>query len=123
VADAHGRPIAFTLTPGHIADIAVASILLDTIDPPRRLLADKAYDTDAFRKWLRDRDIEAVIPSSARRKRAYPLDREAYRRRNLIERMFCRLKDFRRVATRYDRLARNYLSALAIAAVICFWIN
>jgi transposase len=106
-----------------VADIAVAPTLLDTVDPPSRILADKAYDTDAFRAWLQNREIEAVIPSSARRKRPLPLDREAYRRRNLIERMFCRLKDFRRIATRYDRLARNYLSALALVSTVCFWIN
>ncbi len=64
-----------------------------------------------------------MIPSSARRKQPRPLDREAYRRRNLIERMFCRLKDFRRIATRYDRLAENFLSALALVATICFWIS
>ena len=67
------------------------------------------------------RTIEAVIPSSARRRRACPLDRTAYRRRNRIERMFCRLKDWRRIATRYDRLADNFLSAIALVATICFW--
>ena len=121
LSDALGRPIALALTPGNVADIAVAPALLDTVDPPSRLLADKAYDTDAFRAWLQNREVEAVIPSSARR--PLPLDREAYRRRNLIERMFCRLKDFRRIATRYDRLARNYLSALALVSTVCFWIN
>jgi transposase len=123
LADAHGRPIAFTLTPGNVADIAIAPVLLDTVDPPRRLLADKAYDTDAFRAWLRKRAVEAVIPSTLRRKRPCAWDQEAYRRRNLIERMFCRMKDWRRMATRYDRLARNYLSALALVAVVCFWSN
>ena len=91
------------------------------MEPPRRLLGDKAYDTDAFRALLATRHIEAVIPSSARRKQPCPLNREAYRRRNLIERMFCRLKDFRRIATRYDRLAENFLSAPALVATVCFW--
>ncbi len=99
----------------------VAPTLLDIAAPPRRLLGDKAYDTDAFRALLAVRKIEAVIPSSARRRRACPLDRTAYRRRNLIERMFCRLKDWRRIATRYDRLADNFLSAIALVATICFW--
>jgi transposase len=121
LADADGRPIAFTLTPGNIADITIAPELLDTVPPPCRLLADKAYDADAFRAWLKDRDIEAVIPSSAARKKPYPYDRHAYTRRNVIERMFCRLKDWRRIATRYDRLARNFLSALALVATACFW--
>jgi transposase len=106
-----------------MADIVVAPALLETVDPPHRLLADKADDTDTFRAWLQVRKVEAVIPSSARRKRPLPFDQTAYRRRNLIERVFCRLKDFRRIATRYDRLATNYLSALALVAVVCFWIN
>jgi transposase len=122
VADALGRPLSFILTPGNTADIAVAPAILATVEPPRRLLGDKAYDTDAFRALLAERRIEAVIPSSARRKRACPLNREAYRRRNLIERMFCRLKDWRRIATRYDRLAENFVAALALVATICFWI-
>ena len=107
--------------PGNVADITIAPALLDTVAAPRRLLADRAYDADASRTWLRERHVKAVIPSTAARKRPYPLDRAAYRRRNLIERMFCRLKDWRRIATRYDRLARNYLSALALVAAVCFW--
>ena len=110
-----------TLTPGNTADIAVAPFLLGRVTPPRRVLGDKAYDTDAFRAFLQYKKIDAVIPSSARRKRPYPLDQEAYRRRNVIERMFCRLKDWRRIATRYDRLAENFLSALALVAAVCFW--
>jgi transposase len=98
-------------------------MLLDTVAPPRRLLADKAYDADSFRAWLKQRNIDTVIPSTASRKRPYPLDRQAYRRRNLIERMFCRMKDWRRIATRYDRLARNFLSAIALVAIACFWIS
>ena len=62
-----------------------------------------------------------MIPSSARRTRACPLDRQAYKRRNLIERMFCRMKDWRRIATRYDRLADNYLAAIALVATVTFW--
>jgi Transposase DDE domain len=76
-------------------------------------------------RCLRDlpnaRTVEPVILSTASRKRPYPLDRRAYRRRNRIERMFCRIKDWRRIATRYDRLAGNYLSALALVAIACFW--
>jgi len=121
LADDLGRPVAFTLTPGNIADISVARDLLDTLAPPRGLLADKAYDADSLRTWLSDRGVEAVIPSNATRNRPYPLDKTAYKRRNLIERMLCRLKDWRRLATRYDRTARNFLSALALAATLSFW--
>jgi transposase len=70
---------------------------------------------------LAERQVEAMIPSSARRKRACPIGRAAYRRRNLIERLFCRMKDWRRIATRYDRLAENFISAIALVATVCFW--
>ena len=95
--------------------------LLDAVDPPRRLIADKAYDGDSLRKWLKARRIRAVIPSTATRTVPYPLNQVAYRRRNLIERLFGRLKNWRRLATRYDRLARNYMAALALVAVAAEW--
>jgi transposase len=117
-----GRPVAFALTPGNVADIAMAVPLLETVARPKRLLADKAYDANRLRSWLRTQKVKAVIPSTATRYKPYPLDRKAYRRRNVIERMFCKLKTWRRVATRYDRLARNYLSAVALAALFCGWI-
>jgi transposase len=66
---------------------------------------------------------EVVIPSTASRRKPYPLNRAAYKRRNVIERMFCRMKDWRRIATRYDRLARNFLSAIALVTTACFWLN
>ena len=95
--------------------------LITTVAPPKRLIADKAYDVDSLRGWLKARRIKAVIPSTATRTVPYPLNRAAYRRRNLIERLFCRLKNWRRLATRYDRLARNYLAALALVAVASEW--
>ncbi len=76
-----------------------------------------------MRKLLAQMDIEAVIPSIARRKPLIPYDREVYRQRNLIERMFARLKDFRRVATRYDKLASNFLASVLIAAIVIWWLN
>ena len=122
LANAQGKPIAFVLTPGNVADITVAATLLDDIAPPCRLLADKADDADHFRQRLQDLDAEVVIPSNGSRRRPYPLNRVAYRRRNVLERMFCRMKDWRRIATRYDRLARNFLSAVALVATACFWL-
>ena len=121
MADDQGRPIAFALTPGNIADITMAVPILEDLPRPKRLLADKAYDADRLRTWLKGRQITAVIPSNATRNRPYPLDRSAYRRRNLIERLFARLKNWRRIATRYDRLAQNYLSALALVAIVIAW--
>lgn len=66
---------------------------MEGLPSPQRLVADKAYDADKFRGWLRNRRIKAVIPSNAARNKPYPLDRHAYRRRNVIERMFGRLKN------------------------------
>ena len=96
--------------------------LLEVARPARRLIADEAYDADSLRQWLALARIKAVIPSSAARKAPYPLDRKAYRRRNVIERLFCRLKNWRRIATRYDRLAANYLSAIALVSTVIAWI-
>ena len=96
--------------------------LLHGIAPPKRLIADKAYDADSLRNWLRAQRVKVVIPSNATRNKPYPLDRAAYRRRNLIERMFGKLKNWRRIATRYDRLARNYLAAIAIVSIVIAWI-
>ena len=95
--------------------------LLGAVAKPKRLLADKAYDADSLRRWLKQRKIKAAIPSTASRHRPYPLDRTAYKRRNVIERMFCKLKNWRRIATRYDRLAQNYLSGLALLAIMIAW--
>jgi transposase len=95
--------------------------LLSAAGPIARLIADKAYDTNALRGLLAERGIDAVIPSIARRKPLIPYDRIAYRQRNLIERMFGRLKDFRRIATRYDKLARNFLAGIVLAATLTWW--
>ena len=99
----------------------MAEELLSAAGSVERLIADKAYDTNRLRTYLQQRGIEAVIPSSARRKPLIAHDRAAYRQRNLIERMFARLKDFRRIATRYDKLARNYLSGVLLAAATIRW--
>ena len=98
----------------------MAEELVSAAGPIERLIADKAYDTNRLRSFLKERDIEAVIPSSARRKPLIAHDREAYRQRNLIERMFARLKDFRRIA-RYDKLARNYLAGVLLGAATIWW--
>ena len=71
---------------------------------------------------LIERGTRPVIPNNPRRKRHHPFDQAAYRLRNVVERTFCRLKDWRRIATRYDRIARNFLAAVALAATIIFWL-
>ena len=123
VTDAAGRPLAFTLTPGQTHDLVAAAALLRRIPTPRRLIADRAYDAGKFRNWLAARGCEAVIPPNPTRKRPASYASITYRRRNLIERMFCRLKDFRRIATRYDKRADTFLAAVLIAATLIWWLN
>ena len=123
LTDALGRPRVLRVAPGNINDVMLAPELLSAAGPIKRLIADKAYDTNQLRNLLSQSDIDAVIPSIARRKAPIPYDRQAYRQRNLIERMFARLKDFRRVATRYDKLARNFLAGVLIAAIVIWWLN
>lgn len=123
LANAQGKPTAFILTPGNFADISVAATLLKDVAPPLRLLGDKAYDADHLRKPLEAVGTEIVIPSNGTRRHPYPLTRIADRRRDVIERMFCTMKDWRRIAIRYHRLARNFLSAIAFVATACFWLT
>lgn len=111
------------LSAGNINDISMAEALVSAAGPFHRLLADKGYDADHFRRLLASRGAEAVIPSTRSRRVPIPYDPIAYKDRNRVERMWCRLKDFRRVATRYDKLARNYLSGVLIAATCAYWCN
>jgi len=71
---------------------------------------------------LTERETKLIIPSKTSRRQPLPLDRDAYRQRNVIKRMFYRVKDFRRIATRYDRLARNFLSGACLAAALAYWV-
>jgi transposase len=109
------------LTAGNTHDLVGAAAVLKLAPTPRRLLADRAYDARKLRLWLAERGTEPVIPPNPTRKNPYPYDPVAYRSRNAIERMFCRLKDFRRIATRYDKRADNFLSAVLLAAAITWW--
>ncbi len=88
----------------------------------RYLVADKGYDADALRRSLREAGTTPVIPGRRSRKRAIRYDKQRYRGRHLVENAFCRLKDFRRVATRYDKLAANFLSGVALATALAFWL-
>lgn len=116
------RPLALYITPGQRADIKGAVALAGSLPPVRYLLADKAYDAGHFRGVLMNRKIRAVIPSTTTRKIKIPHDENRYKQRNVVERMFGRIKDWRRVATRYDKLARNFFSAICLASLLCFWI-
>jgi transposase len=87
---------------------------------PFKLVADKGYNTNAFRSFLKEQGIETVSPGKSNRKKRVRHDKEAYKGRNVVERSFCRLKDWRRIATRYDKLARNFLSALCFVAMLAY---
>ena len=119
--DDHGRPRVLLLSAGNTNDITMAHALIEAAGPFERLLADRGYDADHLRKRLAERSAEAVIPTTTSRKRPIPYDVVAYRQRNTVERLWARLKDYRRVATRYDKLAANYLSGVLIAATVCYW--
>ncbi|ENN88489.1 Mobile element protein [Rhizobium freirei PRF 81] len=96
--------------------------LLEPLPPSRLCAADTAYDSNALRLFLIRRGTRPVIPNNPTRKRIQAFDPQAYKRRNIIERMFCRLKDWRRVATRYDKLAINFAATCYIAAIVNWWI-
>lgn len=98
-------------------------MLVDTLPPATALLADRGYDADWFRTALARRGIAACIPSKRNRKIYIPHDRTLYRQRHRVENMFARLKDWRRIHTRYDRCAHTFLSAIAFAASFIFWLN
>jgi transposase len=108
---------------GNINDMTMAAALIEAAGKFDRLIADKGYDTNAIRDLVRRRGAQVVIPTTASRRAPIPYDRDAYRARNLVERLWCRLKDWRRIATRYDKLARNFLSGAHIAALVIYWCN
>lgn len=109
------------LTPGNVSDIKAAPALLQRAGRIRYLLGDKGYDADSLRRSLREAGAIPVIPGRCNRKRTIRYDKQRYRGRHLVENAFCRLKDFRRIATRYDKLATNLLSAVALATAVAFW--
>lgn len=111
------------LSAGNTNDITMARDLIEAAGSFDRLLADRGYDADHLRRLLAERHVEAVIPTTTSRRRPIPYDVVAYRRRNTVERLWARLKDFRRVATRYDKLAANFLAGVQIAAIVAFWIK
>ncbi len=116
------RGKALFLTAGQVSDYTGAAALLASLAPTKALLADKGYDADWLRDALADRRIEACIPSKSNRKIQIPHDRTLYRKRHRIENIFGKLKDWRRIHTRYDRCAHTFMSAIAIAAIVIFWI-
>jgi transposase len=116
-----GQLARFTLTGGQVHDVTQAQTLIEQIQPVA-VLADKAYDAHALLAYIESKDAKAVIPPKTDRKNQRPFDRHQYRNRNVIERFFAKLKQFRRVAMRYDKLAARFGSFVALAASV-IWLQ
>ena len=127
--DGKGRPFTFGLTPGQQHDATMAETLMQQGAirsgkrgrprvRPQRMLADKAYGSRQFKRFLRQRGIQPVIPRQRNQKRGRPHNASLYRERNIIERFFGRLKHFRAVATRYDKRATTYLATVLLASIV-----
>jgi transposase len=110
------------LTGGEAHDCPVAERLIRRVKSPERMLGDKAYDSTELREALHQRGTKPVIPNRCNRKLPFSFNKRLYKLRWRIESAFNRLKDFRRIATRYDRLARNYLSSVCLVASLVWWI-
>jgi transposase len=122
LVDALGRPLALLLTPGQAHDLVGADALLPQMTA-NLLIADRAFDADRrVRRPLAAAGKSAVIPPRPNRLAPRKFDRELYKRRHLIENFFCKLKQFRAIATRYDKTARNFLAAIHLAAAT-IWLN
>lgn len=108
------------LSEGQMSDHKGAALMLSALPSARVLIGDKGYDSNRFREPLTARGIEPCIPPRCGRKQRIPHDRKLYRQRHRIENMFGRLKDWRRIAMRYDRCAHTFMSAICLAATILF---
>lgn len=127
--DGNGRPITFVLTPGETHESTQAQTLLEqggikgrrrgrARRRPKRLVADKAYGSRAFRRFLRRRGIRITLPRKSNERRRGSFDKTVYRQRNQVERFFNRLKQCRRIATRYEKRAVNYAAMITIAMIL-----
>lgn len=105
-----------------MSDHKGAALLLSALPRAKGLLRDKGYDSDWFRAALAERGITVCIPPRSNCKVQYHYDKVLYRQRHKIENVFGRIKDWRRVATRYDRCAHTFMSAICIPATVCYWL-
>ena len=110
------------LSEGQMSDYEGAALMINAFPKAKALLGDKGYDADWLRQALIARGITPCIPSKTNRKIQIEYDKTLYRQRHKIENMFGRLKDWRRIHTRYDRCAHTFMSAICIAAAVIFWL-
>ena len=115
--DAKGRPVCLLISPGEVHDAVCAQALLDGLETGAVVIADKGYDADSIRTHIRDQGAIPNIPNRSNRKTKYRWTKAIYRQRNHVERFFNRLKQFRRIATRYDKLGANFFAFVRLAAV------
>lgn len=111
----------FTLTAGQRGDAPQAGLLIEGL-PAKFVMADTAYDADHFREAIAGKGALAVIPNNPSRAKKHPLDKHLYAQRHLVECCFSKLKQFRRVATRFEKTARNYLAVVTLAAIV-LWLQ
>ena len=116
VVDEQGRPVRIVLSAGQASDKAAVPALIEGLPPAKALIADRGYDAQAIIDLIRRSGGKAHIPTQSDRKVQRSIDKELYRQRNLVERFFCKLKHFRGVATRFAKLARNFLAAVLLAS-------
>ncbi len=122
VCDSRGRPVRLLLTAGQISDYEGARTLLPDLPAARFLLADKGYDANWFRDGLIGKGICPCIPPKKNRKHGVNFDKTMYKQRHKVENMFGLLKDWRRIATRYDRCAHTFFAAICLAATVIWWL-
>jgi len=108
--------VRLLLSPGQASDMAAVPPLLAGLPAAATVVADRGYDSNAVLELIARKGAVAGIPSCSRRVQRRSVDPAVYRQRNLVERFFCKLKQFRRVATRFDKLARNFLAAVLLAS-------
>ena len=123
MCDGLGRPIILLLSEGQMSDYKGAFLILDALPKASELLGDRGYDSNWFRAALIERGITPCIPPRSNRKVQIDYDTQLYKQRHKIENVFARIKDWRRIATRYDRCAHTFMSAICIAATVCYWLN
>lgn len=116
-----GCPVRFTLTAGQRGDAPQADVLIADL-PAEVVMADAAYDSDRLRKAIADKGALAVIPNNPSRALKHPLDKDLYKQRHLVECCFSKLKQFRRVATRFEKTARNDTAVVTLAAIM-LWLR
>ena len=110
------------LTAGNVSDFVPAKECIAAAPKSAAVIADRGYDSDELRNFIKERGAKPVIPPKINRKVQYRYDKALYKTRNRVERFFCRIKDFRRVATRYDRQPYTFLAAVLLASIVAFWL-